>query len=278
VSGADLYQVMVIQPPPAGPGGGALAVAAKLVSETTVTLPVPAGAATVLVAGCNGDGCGPSGQYAINPAGPNPSVPNIGTPIAGAVVSGPEVLLTWNRVPGDNGSNTWYRLYVQDLSRQAAAFDAYTTNNFYSVFFKAEGARYDAIVFANPGLPGEVVGPAQGFNVSGTSASSPTMVAPPHNSSIAEGNIQLQWSPVPGATLYEYFVAVLGEPEGTVRGVTPGLFVQVPLTAVGGSPTTYSAIVRACPEGATCALGSDSGWGPWSVDGGPGVTNFTVTP
>jgi hypothetical protein len=102
-------------------------------------------------------------------------------------------------------------------------------------------------------------------------------VAPAHNSTVSAGNIQLGWSPVPGATLYEYYVAVLGQ--GTAaHGVTPGLVVQVPLTgAVGG--TLYSGIVRACPAGATCVFGSDAGWGPWSnAPGGPGVTNFTVVP
>jgi hypothetical protein len=82
---------------------------------------------------------------------------------------------------------------------------------------------------------------------------------------------------VPGATLYEYYVAVQGEVAPTVRGVTPGLLVQVPLEARDGKATLYSGVVRACPVGATCVFGSDSGWGPWSVDAGPGVTNFTVT-
>jgi hypothetical protein len=36
--------------------------------------------------------------------------------------------------------------------------------------------------------------------------------------------------------------------------------------------------VRACPAGASCAPGSDTGWGPWSNEAGPGVTNFTITP
>jgi hypothetical protein len=252
-------------------------VAAKQVAALTVTLPVPAGTATVLVSACNGDGCGPSALYGITASGPNPVQPNIGTPMAGTVVDGPLVVFTWNRVPGDTGSNTWYRLYVQDLSRQSAALDVYTRDNFYGAYFKAEGARYDGIVFANPGLPGQVVGPAQGFNVRGTSASAPTMVSPGHNSTVGSGNVQLGWSPVPGATLYEYFVAVQGQPNATVRGVTPGLVAQVPLTGSGGG-TVYSGIVRACPGGATCAAGSDTGWGPWSNVGGPGVTNFTVTP
>ena len=101
------------------------------------------------------------------------------------------------------------------------------------------------------------------------------MTQPTHNSTVPAGNIQLAWSPVPGATLYEYFVSGGG---ASTRGVTPGLIVQVPLAAVGGAPTAYTGIVRSCPAGASCAPGSDAGWGPWSDVAGPGVTNFTVTP
>ena len=122
------------------------------------------------------------------------------------MVDGPGVFFSWSRVPGDNGSNTTYRLYVQDLSRATAALDVLTTNNFYGAYFSAEGARYDALVIANPG-PNQVVGPAVGFNVRGESATAPTMTQPTHNSTVTAGNIQIGWSPVPGATLYEYFVA-----------------------------------------------------------------------
>jgi hypothetical protein len=277
VAGAEWYQVFVIQPAPAGPGGGALAVAAREVIGLTTTLDVPVGAANVIVAACTGNGCGPySASAAVNPASLNPSVPNLGTPLAGSTVAGPTVLFTWNRIPGDDGSNTTYRLYVQDLSRQAPAFDVMTTQNYHAAYLKSEGTRYDAIVIANPG-PNQVMGPATGFVVAGASATAPSMVQPTHNSTLSGGNIQLGWTPVHDATLYEYFVAVQGAPNATVRGVTPGLFVQVPLSAVGGQPTVYSGIVRACPAGNTCAPGSDAGWGPWSTSG-PGVTNFTVTP
>jgi hypothetical protein len=279
-SGADAYRVQVVQPPPAGPGGGALTVAARQVSTPGATLPVPAGIAAVFVAACNGDGCGPYAvaSSAIGPVGPNPTTPNLGTPMGGTVVDGPGVFFSWNRVPGDDGMNTWYRLFVQDLSRQATALDVYTTQNYWAAYFKAEGARYDGRVVANPGLGTEAMGPAQGFNVAGASATAPTMVSPGHNSMVKAGNIQLGWSPVPGATLYEYYVAVTGTQSASALGVTPGLLAQVPLA---GSTwrTLYSGIVRACPAGATCAPGSDAGWGPWSnAPGGPGVTNFTVTP
>ncbi|MFN8642851.1 MAG: hypothetical protein U0802_14815 [Candidatus Binatia bacterium] len=69
------------------------------------------------------------------------------------------------------------------------------------------------------------------------------------------------WTPLPGATLYEYFVAAPGINFAPVRGVTPGLSVQVPLAALGGTPTLYSAIVRACPASANCVSGSDTNWG-----------------
>ena len=278
VVGAEWYQLYVIQPPPAGPGGGALTVAAREVVGTTAVVPIPLGAASVIVAACSGNGCGPfSGAAAITSAAPNPNQPNLGTPLGGSVVQGPTVLFTWNRIPGDNGSNTVYRLYVQDLSRGTVAFDVYTTSNFYGGYFKAEGARYDALVVANPG-PSQILGPATGFIVAGQSSSAPTMTQPAHNSTVTAGNIQLGWSPVPGATLYEYFVAIPGSATPPTRGVTPGTLVQVPLSAAGGQPTLHSAIVRACPSGASCAAGSEAGWGPWSNQAGPGVTNFTVTP
>ena len=141
VGGAEWYQLYVIQPPPAGPGGGALTVAAREVVGTSVgALPIPAGAASVLVAACTGNGCGPfSAPASITGAGPNPSVPQLGQPLGGSVVNGPGVLFTWSRVPGDNGSNTVYRLYVQDLSRATAALDVLTTDNFYARVLQGRG-------------------------------------------------------------------------------------------------------------------------------------------
>ena len=278
VAGGEWYQVQVVQPPPAGPGGGALTVASRQVSGATnvAGLPVPTGQAFVIVAACNGDGCGPySGGASINPTGPNPSAPHIGAPIVDAVVSGPSVLFAWNRIPGDTG-NTLYRVYVQDLSRQTAALDVLTTQNYYGALLKAEGAKYAVLVIANPGQPNEVQGPGAAFTVRGSSAVAPTLIAPTHESTVAPGNVLFAWSPVPGATLYEYYVAVQGVSAATGRGVTQGLFVQVPLAAVGGEATVYSGIARACPAGATCVAGNDAGWGPWSNVAGTGGINVTV--
>lgn len=276
VQGADLYRVLIVQPN-SGPGGGALTVAANTTGQTSITLPAPAGAASAFVAACNGNGCSANSTAApVNVPGPNPSAPVLGSPTAGQTVNGPVVFFSWNRVPGDNGSNTTYRLYVQDLLRQSAALDVLTTANFHAAYLKAEGTRYDALVIANP-VGNAVAGPAAGFNVRGTSATSPTMVAPTHNGTVAAGNVTLGWSPVAGATLYQYYVSMQGQ-NTTVTGVTPGLLVQVPLPLLNGGPAPYSAIVRACPAGSACTAGADTGWGPWSNLGGPGVTNFTAIP
>lgn len=238
---------------------------------------------SVIVAGCNGNGCGPySAAASVNAAAGNPASPVLGNPVPGSGVTSNPVFFSWNRVPGDNGSNTVYRLYVQDFSRAAPALDIYTRANFHAAAFRGEGSRYDAIVVANPDTPSQVIGPAAGFNVIAPSPASPTMVQPAHvapgvPNAIPSGNVKLGWTPVPGATLYEYFVAVTGQPSASARGVTPGLLVEVPLSVT--TNTNFSGIVRACPAGATCAFGSDAGWGPWSnAPGGAGVTNFTVRP
>lgn len=279
VPGADLYQVRAVQPPPAGPGGGALTVASNQVSSTVAGFFVPNGQTSVVVQACNGDGCGPhSGAFAINPSFGNPAVPIVGEPVAGSAVNGPPLLFTWNRIPGDNGSNTTYRLYVQDFARQQPALDVYTTGNFWGAQFAA-GRRYDALVIANPNGPNPVAGPPQGFVTRGNSPFAPTLVQPAHQSRLQQGNVKLGWTPVPGGQLYQYYVA--RPPSGTIaaNGVTTGLEVQVPMVAVNGADTGYSGIVRVCLTGISCSLGSETGWGQWSnATGGPGVTNFTIGP
>ncbi len=274
VPSADLYQVMVIQPN-TGPGGGPLTVAARQISTTTVTLQVPTGPASVIARGCNANGCGPwSVAKGVNIPGPNPAAPIIGSPTAGTQVDGPVVTFAWSRIPGDNGSNTRYRLYVQDLSRQAAALDISTTANFYGAALRAEGNRYDAVVIATQG--GQTFqGPASGFIVRGTSAPAPTMTSPQHNSTVQQGNVFLGWTPIADAKIYEYYVAAQGGSNVLLTGVSQGLLIQVPVPAVGGTPTLYNGIVRACTGGTGIA---DCVWGPWSNNGGGGITAFTAVP
>ncbi len=279
VAGADLYQIRAVQPPPAGPGGGALTVASNHVSNPVAGFFAPNGTTFVFVQACNGDGCGPNtAGFQINPAFGNPAVPVVGEPVSGSAVTGPTVVFTWNRIPGDNGSNTTYRLYVQDFSRQQPALDVYTTANFYGAQFAA-GRRYDALVVANPTSASPITGPAQGFTTRGNSPFAPTLVQPGHQSRLQQGNVKLGWTPVPGGQLYQYYVARPPSGDVAANGVTTGLEVQVPLAAVNSADTGYSGIVRVCLSGITCTAAADTGWGPWSnTAGGPGVTNFTITP
>ncbi len=275
VTGADLYRVQVVQAG-SGPGGGALTVAAKQVSTTGATLTVPAGAATVVLNACNGDGCGPQSTIAINPGGPNPSAPIVATPIPVVVADGPVVTIRWSRIAGDNVSNTDYRLYVGDLSRDGPALDVITKNNFYGAYLRAEGRRYDALVFATQNRS-TVTGPASGFMVGGTSAPAPLITSPTHNSTFKQGTFRLAWSPIPGAVRYQYFVARPGQATPVLTGITPGLFVDTSLAVTAN--TLHQAIVRACPSNNSnqCGPDSDAGWGPWS-NTVTGTTSFTLAP
>ncbi len=279
VTGADLYLLQVVQPAPAGPGGGALTVASARVSTTTATVPVPPGEASVFVAACNGSGCrGNSGGVTIRPTSALGTAPTVAQPANGSQVDGPVVLIAWNRVAGDNGSNTTYRLFVQDLGRQATALDVLTTSNFHGAYF-SPGSRYDVQVIANPG-PAEVKSAASGFSVRGSSPSFATLVGPAGGSRVREGNIGIGWTPVLNSALYQYFVTTPGRADPVFSGVTSGTEVRVPVKTVSGADTLYNAIVRACsPNSSSCDAASNGGWLGWSnVAGGSGVAVFTVTP
>lgn len=278
VQNADIYVVEAIQGG-AGPGGSALTVANARVSGTSAVLTVPAGNLAILAKACNGNGCGPySGAVNLASPGPNSNTPVLGNPVGGTIVDGPLVFFSWSRVPGDDGSNTVYRLYVQDFSLSRPALDILTRNNYWAARFRGGGNRYDALVIANPG-PAQTVGPAAAFNVKGPDPASPTLVEPRHqdagvpNAIPAAGNVQFSWTPVSNSGLYEYYVVKAGNPVPIGRGISPGLGVQIPLAGAG----QYSGIVRACPAALSCSFNSDLNWGPWSnAPGGTGVTTFQV--
>ncbi len=276
VTGADLYRVQIVQPN-AGPGGGALTVAAKQVSIETASLRVPPGPAIAFVTACNGNGCGPqSAGLPINSPGPAYSEPVVAVPMPVVVENGPIITISWSRIAGDDGTNTDYRLYVGDLSRNGPALDVVTKNNFYSAYLRAEGRRYDALVFATQN-GNTVVGRASGFMVAGTSAPAPLVTAPTHNSTFKQGGFRLAWSPIPGAARYQYYVARQGQSAAVLTGVTPGLYLDTSLNVT--ADTSFNAIVRACPEVNTsqCSPDSDAGWGPWS-NLVTGTTAFTIRP
>lgn len=265
VPGADLYLVQLVQPS-GGPGGGPLTVASTRVSTASVNLTAPAGPLFAFVAGCNGDGCkANSAPAAVTVPGPNSAAPVVGTPASGDAINGPVVLISWNRVAGDDGNNTTYRLYVQDMGRQSAALDVLTKANFYGAYF-SPGTRYDIVVIANPG-PSQVQGPASGFSVRGTAPRHATLVNPTHTSTQKAGSVTLGWTPLLDTNIYQFFI-------GGFSGVTSGTRVDLQLT-----PGTYIGAVRACAPNAVCDPSSDTGWLPWSnAPGGSGVVTFTVVP
>lgn len=289
VPNADLYRVHVVQPG-AGPGGGALTIAGRQVSTTSAQLSVPSGPASVIVAACTGDGCGPfSPAIPIQPSGPSPAAPVIGTPMAGTVTNGPTVLFTWSRVPGDNGSNTTYRLYVADLSLFATAADVFTSQNFAAVQLQTDGRRYDALVVANPGQPNQVQGPPSGFQVAGTPPFAPTLASPAYGGNARQGLVRLTWSPFgpqpyPFPKPVQFYVAAVNGGY-SASGTAEGTFVELYLPVLNGQPTPYSAVIRSCQASDVerrwynCRADSEAFWGPWSNSpGGPGVTNFTLLP
>jgi hypothetical protein len=281
LAGADFYFIHVIQPN-SGPGGGALTVAGTQVGGTSVSLPVPNGPANVVVRGCNGNGCGPfNAPVGVGPAFGNPAAPSLAEPFSGSVVDPgggtPVVTFTWNRVAGDNGSNYRYRLYVQDFSRNAAAVDVTTTNNFHAVFLNPL-TRYDALVIATPvsGV-GSTQGPANGFVTRGTAPNTPSFTAPSVFSTVPAGATLIAWTPVPdsaGNTTNRLYQVQLFGPTA-VNATTTDPFVVRSL-----APGGYSGIVRACATlGATaCSAGSDAGWGPYTGASGSqgGSTSFTA--
>lgn len=265
IAGADLYLVQLVQPS-GGPGGSPLTVASARVSAASISLPAPAGPLFAFVAGCNGDGCrANSAPAGVSVPGPSGSAPVVGSPASGDVINGPVVLISWNRVAGDNGSNTTYRLYVQDMGRQSAALDVLTTANFYGAYF-SPGTRYDVVVIANPG-PNQVQGPPSGFTVRGAAPQHATLVSPTYGSTQKAGSIGLGWTPLLNSTIYQFFI-------GGFSGVTSGTRVDLQL-----APGSYVGAVRACAPNAVCDPSSDSGWLPWSnTPGGSGVVSFTVIP
>ena len=281
LAGSDFYFFNVVQPN-TGPGGGALTVAGSQSGPNAVSLAVPNGPANVVVRACNGDGCGPSSaKFPVSPNAGNPTTPAVAEPFGGSVIdagsAAPGVTFVWNRVAGDTGSNYKYRLYVQDFSRNAAAIDLITSNNFHAAYMNPF-TRYDALVVAIPnsgGPPSQ--GPAQGFRVKGKIPNSPSYTQPTVFSNVLAGTVTLAWTPIPDSRgviagrRYQYFLA--GDAR-TFTGVTAEVSVNLTLTS-----GIYSGTVRVCGAGITCTAGAEAGWGPWAGTPGSegGYTSFTVS-
>ncbi len=265
---ASHYRLQVVEPPPRGPGGGALSVVEREVQGSIVELPLPVGMVHLLLSTCNELGCGPPrliATYDVPP--PAPPAPVFGAPAPGSTLPSSGVLLSW--VPVEAPAE--YRLQVRTADGATQVLDITTENHFWPVDL-APDSRYTATVTALRG-DGELGSDEIHFDTTTPTAPRPTL--PVLDSTLPEGDVVIGWTAVPGATSYDYFVAVQGEPHARHRGETAETFVQIDLEALEDRATTYSVTVRACSR-ELCA--QDGDWGPWSINAGTGVTNFTVVP
>ncbi|MFN7923608.1 MAG: hypothetical protein U0Q16_26135 [Bryobacteraceae bacterium] len=273
VNQADRYRVRVF------PRGGSVPIASVMTTATEATLMLSTGPASALVAACNGSGCGPdSPPAAVNPTGPNPTSPVLGQPMANGTVDGPKVTFSWSRIPGDDGTNTKYRLFVQDFLRNSPALDVVTTTTSFTAQLAGEGRHYGALVTANPG-DGESAGPAISFIVLGDNALAPNVVVPRNEGTVNQGQVEIAWSEVEigpyrrerERATYRYLITRASDDTPVAEGITTGIRVLVPLTAKEGG-TRYRVQVRACTDD-TCNLESGTSTGIWSD---PHI--FTVVP
>jgi hypothetical protein len=126
------------------------------------------------------------------------------------------------------------------------------------------GTQYEWRVVANgPGLTGCNPPPPQTACSTFTTAScpvAPTLSAPANNSTVAFGNVVLDWNNVPGATSYEVYAGIDGDPlfsKGTTTqstkslAVEPGRTIEWKVVAIAPSctpmPSSHFFFTTTCP-------------------------------
>lgn len=271
---ADAYLVEAVVPGPAGPGGSGLTVVRRRTVETRAKIPVPARPVGIQISNCNALGCGVAATAGpITFTGGERSRPLLGAPYEGEVMRQPAVLLSWLPADAPDGGQVRYRCSLFDGESGDLVLERETSDLWVDHRFSRDGSwRAEVRVVGSD--PGEVS--TVSFFTEGVAA--PRLTDPPPGSIHSAGRVELVWGSVPGASSYEYFVAVTGQTTATVRDRTTSTRAAVTLNSKDGRPTRYSVIVRAClaPEG--CRSGSEIGWGPWSHEAGLGDLKLTVTP
>ena len=276
---ATHYQVAILLPPPAGPGGGSLSVVRRSSTGPSASVPVANGEFRVLLSPCNTVACGP--PYVSDPmaiSGVRRSLPLIGSPEDGSTVAGPRVLLSW--LPAEGGpmadraraTTITYRVTVEHARTGELVVDESTEGLSLPVLLTPNGdwiARIDVVGAEPPRRASPVL-----FHT--PEPIGPEITQPATRSTVREGAIELRWSGVAGACGYDYFVAVPGRRRPTASGTTTSTSQRILVTSRTTGPTVHHAIVRArfCDEGSH----SMDFWGPWSSEVGFGPTEFTVLP
>lgn len=151
-------------------------------------------------------------------------------------------------------------------------FHVYTTNNFWAARMRP-GARYDALVIANPG-PNQPVGPPSGFVVDGPSFLAPTPTQPAYQGTVSLGGstgpITLEWS---GRGILFDYVEYRLTSDGAVPHTVSGAGVDsAPVTLNAGR--LYTGAIRRCQT--PSLLNGGGGCGPWSSTEGTGTFNFNT--
>jgi hypothetical protein len=270
------YRVNLLEPPPAGPGGGALTVVSRAVDRPPAIIPTLNGTVRVMVAACNLVGCGPpkiSQPFEVR--GVERLKPEVGHPEDGSTVPAGQVLVAWLPVEAADpeADSVPYLMEVVDRRTGYPVVTSSGRDHFRGVQLPARGSwtvhisvqRVDSSLMTHA---------KSRFATSETAA--PTPVTPAARSSVPAAGTELGWTPVEGARGYEYLVTVPGERTPTARGSTDDLSMVVELPARAGRPTTYHAIMRACFADDRCTSGV--GWGPWSSEVGIPPLVFTVLP
>jgi hypothetical protein len=270
------FRVSILEPPPAGPGGGALAVVSRAVDRPPAIIPTLNGSVRIMVAPCNLVGCGPPAiSQPVRIEGVERLNPEVGHPEDGSTVPAGAVLLSWLPVESEAERNN-HGQYVVELVDQRTGFPVATSStrdHYFGVQLPAGGSWLAHIAVQRPGSSLLTFAESR-FETEVSVA--PTPITPSARTSVPAGRVTLAWTPVDGARGYEYLVTVPGVRKPTARGFTGDLSAVVELPVFNGGPTGYHAIVRTCFAEDRCASGV--GWGPWSSDVGVPPLDFTVMP
>lgn len=272
--GVDGFLVEAVIPDSVGPGGSVLSVMRRHTAGTRAEIPIPSVPVQILVSNCNALGCGLAAvEGPVSFGGDERRQPILGSPDRGEVWREPSVLFSWLPAVDDQGSPERYLIEVFDSASGVSVFEHETDELWAEHRFADDGlwrARVSAV-----GSDAQAVEVVE-FSTEGVAV--PRLVAPAPKSQSSPGTVELRWTDLEGASLYEYFVSVTGNSEAVIRDVTSSCATTIDLVAVDDRATTYSIIVRACLDPAGCALGSDWGWGPWSHQAGFGDVKLTVVP
>ncbi|MFN8642843.1 MAG: hypothetical protein U0802_14775 [Candidatus Binatia bacterium] len=184
-------------------------------------------------------------------------------------------VLRWSRVPGDNGSNTVYRLYRAGSLAPGGGARRVDHAELLQRLFQGRGTTTRAgdrqpRTRAGGGTRRRLQRPRAELDGADDASRRTTRPSPP-----AATPARLELGAGSDAVRVLRRHSRLEQCADPRRHPRPG---RAGAARRGRRRPSATASFGACPAGAACAPDSDTNWGPWSNAAGPGVTNFTVTP